>query len=289
MLYRTNCLKKSLRHHRRARAMPASPASSIFSTFTLHSTVTTLMSKRKASPSASESVPAKKPYNKNFFSGRDGLGDYVSNPTKYETSRVIFHNNDYVAINDMYPKSSVHTLLLPRSAEFTKQHPFEVFEDTAFLAEVRIESAKLKDIVAKELERKYGRFSPQDAARQAVYNGDVDLDEGEPMPAGRDWCKDVIVGVHASPSMNHLHVHVMSREMWSECLKHRKHYNSFATEFFVPLEDFPLSKDDPRRYLNEHKYLEQDMKCWKCGMNFGNKFARLKEHLAIEFEAWKKE
>jgi aprataxin len=31
------------------------------------------------------------------------------------------------------------------------------------------------------------------------------------------------------------------------------------------------------------------MKCWRCGMNFGNRFARLKEHLEAEFEEWKRE
>jgi aprataxin len=72
-------------------------------------------------------------------------------------------------------------------------------------------------------------------------------------------------------------------------MKHRKHYNSFATEFFIPIEDFPLAKDDPRRHPSKAGYLDEDMKCWRCGRNFGNKFARLKEHLADEFDAWKKE
>lgn len=109
---------------------------------------------------------------------------------------------------------------------------------------------------------------------------------GESLPKGRDWSKEVKVGVHAHPSMNHLHIHVLSVDRFSECMKHRKHYNSFATDFFVPLEDFPLAEDDVRR---KQEYLNQDLKCWRCGKNFGNKFARLKEHLAEEFEEWRKE
>lgn len=244
--------------------------------------------KRKASPSPSASEPAKKHYNKNLFA-RDGLGDYITHPEKYSTSRIIFHNVDFVAINDLYPKASVHALLLPRSTKYTLEHPYDAFEDAEFLASVREQAARLRGIVATELQRKYGKFSPQDAAREAILNGEVELAEGESMPKGRDWAKEVRVGVHAHPSMNHLHVHVLSREMYSECLKHRKHYNSFATEFFVNLEDFPLAKEDPRRRPEKERYLEGDMKCWRCGKNFGNKFARLREHLAVEFEEWKKE
>lgn len=154
---------------------------------------------------------------------------------------------------------------------------------------MREQAGRLRGIVAAELQRKYGRFSPQDAAREAVLNGEVELAEGEPMPKGRDWAREVKVGVHAHPSMNHLHVHVVSREMYSECLKHRKHYNSFATGFFVDLEDFPLAQDDPRRWPEKEGYLEGEMRCWRCGKGFGNKFARLKEHLAVEFGEWKKE
>ncbi|TVY55670.1 Aprataxin-like protein, partial [Lachnellula suecica] len=206
-----------------------------------------------------------------------------SNPSKYDSSRVIYHDASFVAIHDLYPKSSVHTLLLPRSAKLNLLHPLDAFNDAAFLAEVRAEAAKLKYIVAKDLQRRYGRFSKQDEKREAVLNGEVDADE---LPVGRDWEKEVLVGVHAGPSMNHLHVHVLSADRYSECVKHRKHYNSFATDFFVGLEEFPVTEEEMRR---RRSVLKQDVKCWRCGQNFGNKFKKLKEHLALEFEAWKKE
>lgn len=66
------------------------------------------------------------------------------------------------------------------------------------------------------------------------------------VPPGRDWESEVLVGVHTHPSMNHLHVHVLSRDRHSERMKHRKHYNSFATPFFVPVEEFPLRSGDAR-------------------------------------------
>jgi aprataxin len=112
---------------------------------------------------------------------------------------------------------------------------------------------------------------------------------GDDLPPGRDWEKDVMVGIHAHPSMSHLHVHVLSVDRFSECMKHRKHYNSFATPFFVPLEDFPLAQDDPRRHPGREGYLNSDLKCWRCGRNFGGAFKTLDEHLKEEFEKWKAE
>lgn len=250
-------------------------------------TVSALMSKRKASPPSPSS--SKKLYNKNTLDRRDGLGAYIDHPEKYDSSRIIFYDDNFVAINDLYPKSSVHTLLLPRSKKHALQHPFDAFEDAEFLASVQEQATKLRDIVGKELQRRYGKFSKQDIPREKVLNGEVEIDRPEDMPIGRDWNKDVKVGIHAHPSMNHLHIHVLSVDRYSECMKHRKHYNSFATPFFVELEDFPLAKDDVRRHPGKEGYLDSDLLCWRCRRNFGNKFARLKEHLKEEFDAWKRE
>ncbi|PBP18121.1 HIT domain-containing protein [Diplocarpon rosae] len=243
-----------------------------------------LMNKRRAS--ASSPGPSKKVQSKNGVFGRSSLGAYIDNPHRYEASRIVFYDDDFVAINDLYPKSSVHTLLLPRSQRHTLQHPFDAFEDAEFLARVREQAAKLKQIVGEELQRRYGKFSKQDIPREQVLNGEVALADGEELPTGRDWQKEVKVGIHAHPSMAHLHIHVLSVDRYSASLKHRKHYNSFATPFFVDLADFPLATDDERR---TGRYLDRNMQCWRCGKNFENKFARLKEHLEKEFEDWKKE
>lgn len=99
----------------------------------------------------------------------------------------------------------------------------------------------------------------------------------------------IVPGRLADIDYSHLHIHVISTDRYSAFLKHRKHYNSFATPFFVELDAFPLAQDDKRRYPGKENYLGSDLKCWRCGHNFGRQFARLKEHLAIEFEKWKKQ
>ncbi|KAI1093893.1 HIT-like protein [Rostrohypoxylon terebratum] len=219
------------------------------------------------------------------FKERDGLGAYTANPT---SERVIYHDASFVAINDLYPKSTVHTLLLPRSPR-SRLHPFDAFDDAAFLSSVQAETQKLKRLVAKELQRRYGRYSAQERDREAVLNGDVELADGEPLPKGRDWESELLVGIHAHPSMNDLHVHVLSPDMISECMRHRKHYNSFNTPFLIDVTDFPLAKDDPRRHPREAGFLNRDLVCWRCKKNFGNRFKQLKDHLEEEFEEWKKE
>jgi aprataxin len=236
-----------------------------------------------------ESPPTRSRKSKPPFSSRDGLSAYTAHPETYPPTVVIFHNPDFVAIHDLYPKSSVHMLLLPRSEKHTLLHPFEAFEDAEFLAQCREQAGRLKKIAAKELQRLHGRYSRLDAPREAVLNGDVDLGEGQEIPTGRDWEKEIRVGIHAVPSMNHLHIHVISVDRFSECVKHRKHYNSFATGFFVPLEDFPLAHNDKRRHPDREGYLNADLKCWRCGQNYGNKFTKLKEHLEDEFKEWRKE
>ncbi|OHE93209.1 HIT domain-containing protein [Colletotrichum orchidophilum] len=242
--------------------------------------------KRKPEPI---SEPTKASRNKPSYRSRDGLGVYIENPSSFPASRVIYHNDEFVAINDLYPKASVHTLLLPRSLKHNLLHPFDAFEEPEFLAAVQREALKLKDLVAKELQRQFAKESRAEAAREAVLDGRAEP-TGTELPNGRDWHAEIITGVHAHPSMNHLHVHVLSRDMYSVCLKHRKHYNSFNTPFLIDVADFPLAPDDPRRHPGHEGYLmKKDLVCWRCGDNFKNQFVKLKEHLSIEFAEWKKE
>lgn len=222
------------------------------------------------------------------FSGKFGLGLYTHDPVKVSDSQMIYYDKDFVAIHDLYPKASVHALLLSTS-DRNLEHPFDLFEDPVFLKSYQDEVKKLKVIIAAELRRRCGKFSAQDKYREAVLNGDIELADGEELPKGRDWEKDVMVGVHADPSMAHLHVHVLSVDRCSPCTKNKHHYNSFTTPYFVDVADFPLAPDDDRRHPWRERYLERDLLCWRCGKNFGNKFAKLKRHLEEEFEVWKAE
>ncbi|KAG1698546.1 Aprataxin [Nymphon striatum] len=45
------------------------------------------------------------------------------------------------------------------------------------------------------------------------------------------------LGYHAVPSMSQLHLHVISCDFDSVCLKTKRHWNSFTTDYFVPSND----------------------------------------------------
>ncbi|TKA74497.1 hypothetical protein B0A49_06568 [Cryomyces minteri] len=242
-----------------------------------------LMSKKPHAPTPSR--PAAASSARTVFSGRDGLGAYTADPAAFPPSRVVYHTETSVVINDLYPKSSVHLLLLPRSP-LNQLHPFDAFDDPAFLASVLAETQRVRGLLAAELRRRYGHVSALDRARTAAL--DADGPAAATLPPGRDWAADIISGVHAHPSMAHLHVHVLSRDMHSPCMRHPRHYESFNTPFLVPVEDFPLAKHDPRRHPGRSGFLDRDLQCWRCGRNFGRAFKRLKQHLEDEFEAWKR-
>ncbi|OCK75642.1 histidine triad nucleotide-binding protein [Lepidopterella palustris CBS 459.81] len=233
---------------------------------------------------------------RHIFKDRAGLGAYIDSPETFPASRVISYNKDFVVINDLYPKSSVHVLLLPREPAISALHPLTALTtNPAFLASVNAEVDKLKDLVASELRRLYGQYSASDSARNSALEEIMSSADDPPtgasletlLPPGRDWRKEVVAGVHAHPSMSHLHIHILSLDRHSPFLKHRKHYNSFATPFFVPLSAFPLGADDNRWHPGREGYLKMDMVCWRCGRGFGNRFKSLKEHLEGEFELWK--
>ncbi|KAF1830081.1 HIT-like protein [Decorospora gaudefroyi] len=234
---------------------------------------------------------------KNTITGldrRDGLGVYIEKPETNPDGRVLEYDDDWVVITDKYPKASVHLLLLPRKPEYYNRHPLKVLsEDATFLAQVRKRVIPLRELAASELRRQYGHFSASDKPYQGALEMLMSSPDPPPpeeraalLPYGRDWTADIVTGVHTRPSMNHLHIHIFSRDMWSPCMKHKKHYLSFNTSFLVRLDEFPI------KYSNRYHpgdWPSWDMECWRCGKNFKNKFAALKQHLADELEAWKQE
>ncbi|KAF2205670.1 HIT-like protein [Delitschia confertaspora ATCC 74209] len=250
------------------------------------------------------SEPSKMAHKLSTFPGRDGLGAYITHPES--SPRVIQYNDSFVLIRDLYPKASIHLLLLPRDPVINQTHPLEAFNlYPEFLAEAK---KMVKDdiipLAAAELRRMYGKESASDReyqdalAERMISPASVAASPHAPTPVptesslskGRDWAKEIRVGVHGHPSMSHLHIHILSREMHSQTMKHYKHYNSFNTPFFVELDDFPLKEGDPRLEPDKHMFIRSDFVCWRCGKRFPReKFKRLKEHVEDEFEVWKRE
>ena len=105
-------------------------------------------------------------------------------------------------------------------------------------------------------------------------------------PHDYDWESNILIGIHTQPSMQHLHIHVISRDLHSNCMWEKTNYTSFTTRFFVDLEDFPLNEDEKAGRLSALK--NRVMTCWRCPETF-TVFRSLKTHLNVEFEVWKNE
>jgi aprataxin len=212
---------------------------------------------------------------------------------------VLYYDENFVLIRDQYPKASIHLLLLPRDPKISAVHPLEALQSNAeFRESVKKElDNRVIPLVATELRRMFGAESKSDKAYQEDLeqriggeNDDSETPASESVHIGRDWASEVRTGIHFHPSLSNLHIHIISRDMHSPSLKHRKHFNSFNTPFFIPVASFPLPEDDERLNPNiAHGYLKRDLVCWRCGMNFGGRFAKLKEHLETEWEDWKRE
>lgn len=222
---------------------------------------------------------------------RSSLVAYIIKPDSFPPGTIIRQTEHTVLIRDLYPKALVHLLLLPRHQEYYSLDPIEAFnspsaKQTAFLSLMKTEAVSAARLAASELSRLVSPWSAGCKARNEALDADNAPDE---LPPGRDFAQDIKIGVHAQPSMSTLHVHIISVDNYSVSLKHKKHYNSFNTNFFIPLDDFPLPENDIRLEKdNQSSQLKGDMKCWRCGKNFGNKFKQLKEHLNEEYEEWRK-
>ncbi|KAK5103493.1 aprataxin-like protein [Lithohypha guttulata] len=232
----------------------------------------------------------------NLHAYQNGLLPYVHQPESCTPGTIVRTTENTVLIRDAFPKGLVHLLLIPRDPEWYVLTPFEAFSPAsterqkldkhmAFLQLIREEAGSAANLAASELSRLVSPHSTSCKARHDALEGD---DPPATLPEGRDFRSEIKIGVHAQPSMATLHIHIMSGENHSDKLKNKKHYNSFNTNFFIPLDDFPLMEDDNLMdKVEQDSLVKGDMKCWRCGKNFGNKFKQLKEHLEDEYNAWR--
>ena len=220
-----------------------------------------------------------------------GLLLYITNPTSFPSGTIIRRTAHTVLIKDLYPKALVHLLLLPVNPKYYDLTPFEAFnpevdDHQQFLALMKAEAASAAKIAASELSRLVSTSSSKEKARRTALEDDQ---KAEQLPPARDFLSEIKIGIHAEPSMSTLHIHIVSEDNHSSSLKTKKHYNSFNTNFFVSLEEFPLMEEDNLMDKTEQQaLLKGDMKCWRCNKNFGNKFKQLKDHLEDEYQEWRK-
>lgn len=159
------------------------------------------------------------------------------------------HTEEFATLYDGYPKSEVHLLVMPRQRI---QGPRDLTTDHIPLLQ-----------------------------RLAAYTSWVleGLSAQRPKLTWRH-------GIHAAPSLHQLHVHVISQDFKSPCMKNKKHYNSFQPPFLIDLGAVVSALQNGAGLgslgIGSHapeEWLKRDLRCTACGMDFGNKFAQLKRHI----------
>lgn len=156
-----------------------------------------------------------------IMSFRYNLQRYIDNP---DHSLVVFKNNLCVVIKDKFPKSVCHYLVLPTDEAITLVHPL---------------------VALKDAELRHKLTCGVEAAIELVIEEFVNKGFVENVDEARNHFRESFVktGIHSIPSMANLHIHVLSKDMYLPFMKHKKHYNSFNSEFFVELATFEMKSD----------------------------------------------
>ncbi|XP_029012461.1 aprataxin isoform X2 [Betta splendens] len=92
-------------------------------------------------------------------------------------------------------------------------------------------------------------------------------------------------GYHAIPSMSHVHLHVISQDFDSPCLKNKKHWNSFTTDYFIDSYDvIQMLETNGRVTVKEgtSELLKLPLRCHVCRKELPT-IPALKEHLKSHF------
>ena len=176
-----------------------------------------------------------------------------------------------VTIKDAYPKARHHYLVLPR-------------EDIPHLRALRPSHVPLLE---KMLEN--GRKLAKEVKGRGSVGSERSTDEGSAndRKLTASVCEEKGLmfqfGYHASPSMSRLHMHVISQDFDSPCLKNKKHWNSFTSPFFLDAEKvIDILRKEGKVELDVkglyEPMLKLPLKCHVCSMQLKN-IPKLKDHI----------
>ncbi|ORX86767.1 HIT-like protein [Anaeromyces robustus] len=174
----------------------------------------------------------------------DGLLLYVRHPEQYKSS--IYKSFDkFIVIYDKYPKAKYHLLIIP------KENIKNIYHLNKSHIPLIKEMINLSKEIVNELNSKNEKYEFQ-------------------------------IGFHAIPSMNQIHMHVISTDFISPYLKTKKHWNSFTSEFFLkPSFIIKQLEENDRVNIDKSHFeivLKKALICHKCKQELKN-MPTLKAHL----------
>ncbi|KAL6110720.1 aptx [Pungitius sinensis] len=161
----------------------------------------------------------------------------------------IYKDDKVVVIKDKYPKARYHWLVLP----------WQTISSLKALSEEHCDLVKHMQQVADQMVQQ---------------------------------CPDANLlrfrmGYHAIPSMSQVHLHVISQDFDSPCLKNKKHWNSFTTDYFMESQDvIQMLETNGRVDVKEgtSELLKLPLRCHICRKDIPT-IPALKEHLKSHFSS----
>ncbi|CAL5220154.1 g2117 [Coccomyxa viridis] len=177
-------------------------------------------------------------------SWKDALRQVAVDPDGHRTKYPeMIVSEECILIHDAFPKAAHHALVLPREP---------TLHDVRSLNRAHIPLLTRMKVMAEN------------------WMASIETSEGFQM------------GFHSVPSMDHLHMHVISKDFNSPKLKTKQHWNSFTTAFFIPLEQvlLDLEAKDPVAVdpVQAEALLKQPLRCHKCQAAMRN-MPDLKSHV----------
>ncbi|CAM5115790.1 unnamed protein product [Eretmochelys imbricata] len=155
----------------------------------------------------------------------------------------VYKDDRVVIIKDKYPKARYHWLILPWDS-----------------------ISSLKSVTKEHLEL----LQHMHAVGEKLIQECLDKDSLE-----------FRLGYHAIPSMSQIHLHVISQDFDSPCLKNKKHWNSFTTEYFLNSQDvIEMVKTKGKVLVKDgtSALLKLPLRCHVCKQHQST-IPQLKEHL----------
>ena len=177
-----------------------------------------------------------------------GVGHWATKllDTMKDPSMIVKENDSIVIIRDAYPKAKHHFLVLPKEN----------------IPSLRTLNSSHLSLLQRMLE--FGKSLEEEIKT-------------------KDSTVNFQHGYHAVPSMTRLHIHVISRDFNSPCLKTKKHWNSFVFEFFLPAEEvIKRLQTSGKVEVDKAKYevtLKSPLKCHVCHVTCKN-MPTLKLHIS---------
>ncbi|KAG9480501.1 hypothetical protein GDO78_012129 [Eleutherodactylus coqui] len=155
----------------------------------------------------------------------------------------VFKDDKVVVIKDKYPKARFHWLVLP----------WQSISSLKMLQTEHLELLEHMHAVGEKIAQQHSVRS------RAPFR----------------------LGYHAIPSMSHIHLHVISQDFDSPCLKNKKHWNSFTTDYFLDSKAvMDMVKLNGKVTVKDgvSDLLKSSLRCHVCKLQQAT-IPQLKEHL----------